>query len=75
MSGSLLDVLGVTDDWYWGCNMMLSLVIANGEQGERWENPRAVAACRDQVEIRLKSDERGDLLILNIRRTDTYAIF
>lgn len=45
----VLDALGVTDDWYRECNETLSLVIAYGERGERWESPRAVAACRDRA--------------------------
>jgi hypothetical protein len=57
--GHVLDVLGFTDDWYWGCNMMLSFVIANGERGERWENPHTVAACRDQVEVEVRRRERS----------------
>ncbi len=47
--GHVLDALGVTEDWYWGCNETLSLVIAYGERGQRWESPRAVAACRDRA--------------------------
>jgi hypothetical protein len=45
--GHVLDALGVTEDWYRECNETLSLVIAYGERGERWESPRGVAACRD----------------------------
>ena len=45
----VLDALGVTDDWYRECNETLSLVIAYGERGERWESPRVVAACRDRA--------------------------
>jgi len=41
--------LGVTDDWYRECSETLSLVIAYGERGERWESPRVVAACRDRA--------------------------
>ncbi|KAI0280083.1 hypothetical protein BGY98DRAFT_369956 [Russula aff. rugulosa BPL654] len=47
--GHVLDALGVTDDWYRECNETLSLVIAYGERGERWECPHAVAACRDRA--------------------------
>ena len=43
----VFDALGVTENWYKECNETLSLVIAYGEGGERWESPRAVAACRD----------------------------
>ena len=49
--GHVLDALGVTEDWYRECGETLSLMIAYGEQGERWESPRAqaVAACRDRA--------------------------
>jgi hypothetical protein len=49
LQGHVLDALGVTDDWYRECNETLSLVIAYGERGERWESPRAVAVCRDRA--------------------------
>jgi len=49
LQGHVLDALGVTDDWYRECNETLSLVIAYGERGERWESPCAVAACRDRA--------------------------
>ena len=47
--GHVLDALGVMDDWYRECNEALSLVIAYGVRGERWESPRVVAACRDRA--------------------------
>ena len=47
--GHVLDALGVTDDWYRECNETLSLVIAYGERGKRWECRHAVAACRDRA--------------------------
>ena len=47
--GHALDALGVTDDWYRECNESLSLVIAYGERGDRWESPRAAAACLDRT--------------------------
>ena len=43
----IFDALGVSEDRYRECNDMLSLVIAYGERGERWESPHAVAASRD----------------------------
>jgi hypothetical protein len=52
--GHVFDALGVTDDWYRECNETLSLVIAYGERGERWESPRAVAACRDRAPPKLR---------------------
>ena len=47
--GHVLDALAVTDDWYRECNETLSLVVAYGERGERWESRRVVAACRDRA--------------------------
>ena len=57
--GHVLDALGVTDDWYQECNETLSLVIAYGEQGERWKNPRAVAACRDRAPPKSRHRSHG----------------
>ena len=46
-------------------------MIAYGERGERWESPRAVAACRDRAPPKLRHPSHGmgssgptDLLIL-----------
>jgi len=57
--GHVLDALGVTDDWYRECNETLSLVIAYGERGERWESPRAVAACRDRAPPKSRHPSHG----------------
>jgi hypothetical protein len=65
--GHVLDALGVTDDWYRECNETLSLVIAYGERGERWESPRAAAACRDRAPPKSRHPSHGgptDLLML-----------
>jgi hypothetical protein len=70
--GRALDALGVTDGWYRECNETLSLVIAYGERGERWESPRAVAACRDRAPPKSRHPSHGtgssggptDLLVL-----------
>ena len=57
--GHVLDALGVTEDWYRGCNETLSLVIAYGERGERRESPRAVAACRDRAPPKSRHPSHG----------------
>ena len=57
--GHVLDALGVTDDWYRECNETLSLVIAYGERGERWESSRAVAACRDRAPPKSRHSTHG----------------
>ena len=57
--GHVLDALGVTDDWYRECNETLSLVIAYGERGERWESHRAVAACRDRAPPKSRHSNYG----------------
>lgn len=68
MSGSqrhVLDALGVTEDWYRECNETLSLVVAFGERGKRYENPRAVAASRDRApKSHAASSGPTDLLLL-----------
>jgi hypothetical protein len=57
--GHVLDALGVTNDWYRECNETLSLVIAYGERGERWESHRAVAACRDRAPPKSRHSSHG----------------
>jgi hypothetical protein len=57
--GHVLDALGVTDDWYRECNETLSLVIAYGERGKRWESPRVVAACRDRAPPKSRYPSHG----------------
>jgi hypothetical protein len=61
----VLDALGVSEEWYRECNDTLSLVIAYGERGERWESPRAVAASRDRApKSRVGSSGPSELLVL-----------
>jgi hypothetical protein len=61
----VLDALGVSEEWYRECNDTLSLVIAYGERGERWESPRAVAASRDRApKSRAGSAGPTELLVL-----------
>lgn len=61
----VLDALGVTEDWYRECNETLSLVIAYGERGQRYESPRVVAATRDRApKSRVGSSGPTDLLVL-----------
>jgi hypothetical protein len=57
--GHVLDALGVTEEWYRECNEALSLVIAYGERGVRWESPRAVAACRDRAPPKSRHPSHG----------------
>lgn len=61
----VLSALGITEDWYRECNETLSLAIAYGEGGERCEDARAVAACRDRTQRkRTRSSGPTDLLVL-----------
>lgn len=65
MQSDVLAALGVTEDWYQECNETLSLAIAYGERGERYEDPRAVAACRDRApKLHAGSPGPTDLLVL-----------
>jgi hypothetical protein len=61
----VLDALGVTEDWYRECNETLSLVVAYGSQGRRYENPSVVAASRDRAPKSLEGRlGPTDLLVL-----------
>jgi hypothetical protein len=57
--GHVLDALAVTEEWYRECNETLSLVIAYGERGERWESSHAVAACRDRAPPKSRHQSHG----------------
>ena len=47
--GHVLNALGLRTVGIREYNEMLLLVIAHGQQGERWESPRVVAACRERA--------------------------
>jgi hypothetical protein len=64
----VLAALGVTEDWYQECNETLSLAIAYGERGERGEDPRAVAACRDRAPPKSRAGSSGPTGLLVLLR-------